>query len=105
MRIQKGQPAAAHEHQADGRLLAMIFSAAISGGGLRVCQFCGAWLGVQKGIAVDEVSHGMCAPLCKEGLAMGWGDFSEVSGDEGASVPSVGSEAARPAALFSEVAE
>lgn len=79
MRIQKGRPAAADEHPADPKRMALIFSAAMSGGGLRVCQFCGEWLGIQKGIAADQISHGACQPLCQPGIDMGWGEFLDDS--------------------------
>lgn len=100
MRIQKGSSAAPDEHAADGKRLGMIFSAAMSGGGLRVCQFCGEWLGIQRGIAADEISHGACQPLCRPGIDLGWGEFS--GGDAGvvSGEPSEASSASDgPAAL------
>ena len=56
---------ARHEHAADARRVGMIFDAALNGGGLVVCGWCGEWLGTKRGLAAGAVSHGICA-ACAE---------------------------------------
>jgi len=55
----------------------MIFAAARSGQGLRVCMCCGEWLGLLDGVEPGAVSHGMCEPACEQARAM-YGDFCDL---------------------------
>lgn len=53
---------APHEEPSDPRRLGLIFAAAHAGCGLRVCGWCGVWLGLGRDLAAGAVSHGVCDP-------------------------------------------
>lgn len=48
------------EHPEDGRRVALIFAAAHAGCGLRVCGWCGKWMGLAKEIEAGAVTHSIC---------------------------------------------
>lgn len=48
----------------DGAMLGYIFAAAQSRFGLRVCGWCGKWLGLARELAEGAVTHGIC-PECE----------------------------------------
>lgn len=45
----------------DGRRVALIFEAALHGGGLVACGWCGDWLRINRDLPAGAVSHGICA--------------------------------------------
>jgi len=47
----------------DGRRVALIFDAALNGGGLVVCSWCGQWQRVKRDLPAGSVSHTIC-PAC-----------------------------------------
>ncbi len=73
------------EHSKDAERMGMIFAAALHGGGLVVCSFCGAWLRINRELGTGSLSHGVCDPVCAPAQSMGWGE----SISDGASLTSL----------------
>lgn len=47
-------------------MLGLIFGAARHRCGLRVCSWCGRWLGLARELAEGAVTHGICEPCAQE---------------------------------------
>jgi len=51
----------------DGRRVALIFDAALNGGGLVICSWCGQWQRVKRDLPAGSVSHTIC-PACSDAV-------------------------------------
>ena len=47
-------------------MLGLIFGAARDHCGLRVCSWCGRWLGLARELGEGAVTHGICEPCAQE---------------------------------------
>lgn len=81
------------EHPADPGMLAAIFRAAELECGHAECACCGKFLGIRPGIPLGQVSHGVCAPLCREARALGYGEYFRDGGDNATPSSGIGGPA------------